>query len=146
MSASFDKEYLPGYTGHVPKKNELFGRSAGQINKIITQQDRVPLEEVDVITTKPQYNKNDYLINPPAADDATDELKYGNASQRGAGWIGGPTNNLKAQHVPGYSGYIPAVASENLFGKSFAKTSGAAINKEYVKGHNPPPQEVFKTE
>lgn len=25
----YAKEYLPGYTGHVPSKNERFGASAG---------------------------------------------------------------------------------------------------------------------
>jgi len=29
------REYLPGYTGHVPLKNDLFGKTAGHINKEI---------------------------------------------------------------------------------------------------------------
>lgn len=29
----FNKEYLPGYTGHVPTKNEMFGMTAGDINR-----------------------------------------------------------------------------------------------------------------
>ena len=29
----FKKEYLPGYTGFVPKKGDLFGMTAGEINK-----------------------------------------------------------------------------------------------------------------
>jgi len=32
----YKKEYLPGYTGHVPKKNEIYGLTAGDINKLIT--------------------------------------------------------------------------------------------------------------
>jgi hypothetical protein len=31
----FNKEYLPGYTGHVPSKNNLFGLTAGAINEAI---------------------------------------------------------------------------------------------------------------
>jgi hypothetical protein len=31
----FKKEYLPGYTGFVPEKNNLFGMTAGDINKKI---------------------------------------------------------------------------------------------------------------
>lgn len=45
-------------------------------------------------------------------------------SMKGENWIGGPTNNIKAQHIPGYAGYIPQKNSENLFGKSFARTTG----------------------
>lgn len=31
----FTKEYLPGYTGHVPSKNDMFGKTAGEINRDI---------------------------------------------------------------------------------------------------------------
>ena len=31
----FNKEYLPGYTGHVPTKNDHFGMTAGDINRDI---------------------------------------------------------------------------------------------------------------
>jgi hypothetical protein len=68
-----------------------------------------------------------------------------NVSRHGDNWAGGPTSNVKAQHVPGYAGFVPQVKSENLVGKSFANISGAAINGEFVKGHNPPVQERFKT-
>jgi len=73
------------------------------------------------------------------------EVQYGNVSRYGSNWIGGPTNNLKAQHVPGYSGYVPNVKSENLFGKSFARMTGNAINKEYNPGVALPEKERFRT-
>lgn len=28
----YKKEYLPGYTGHVPFKNDFFGATAGDVN------------------------------------------------------------------------------------------------------------------
>ena len=31
----YDKEYLQGSTGHVPKKNEIFGCTAGDIDRLI---------------------------------------------------------------------------------------------------------------
>lgn len=34
---SWAREYLPGYTGHVPLKNDLFGKTAGTINQEICQ-------------------------------------------------------------------------------------------------------------
>jgi hypothetical protein len=33
FTTAHKKEYLPGYTGHVPKKNEIYGLTAGEINK-----------------------------------------------------------------------------------------------------------------
>ena len=41
-----------------------------------------------------------------------------NVSRHGDNWAGGPTSNVKAQHVPGYAGFVPQVKSENLVGKS----------------------------
>ena len=38
VDIEYKKEYLPGYTGHVPKKNDIFGCTAGDINRIITGQ------------------------------------------------------------------------------------------------------------
>jgi hypothetical protein len=38
----FKKEYLPGYTGHVPKKMEVFGQTAGETNRIIINQSGKP--------------------------------------------------------------------------------------------------------
>jgi hypothetical protein len=37
------------------------------------------------------------------------------------------------------------VNSENLYGRSFAKVTGTAINKEFVKGNSLPPKDRFKT-
>lgn len=36
----YKKEYLPGYTGHVPKKMEVFACTAGETNRIIINQSR----------------------------------------------------------------------------------------------------------
>ena len=67
----------------------------------------------------------------PISDDASLALQYGNTSRNGNNWIGGPTNIEKAQHVPGYQGYVPSIKSENLYGKTFSKQTSIAINKEF---------------
>ena len=51
-----------------------------------------------------------------------------------------------AQHLPGYAGYIPQIQSENLFGKSFAKTTAKAINKEYQRGFSHNIKSTYLTE
>jgi len=48
--------------------------------------------------------------------------------------------------VPGYSGFIPQVASENLYGKSFAKTSAKAINSDFEIGCMQSAKEKYNTE
>ena len=123
----YSKNYLPGYTGHVPKKNEIFGCTAGEINNIVTKNGTLAKsteQNIDVVISKPYYDQNDYQVNPPIQDKTTEQLQFGNQSMKGENWIGGPNSNVKAQHIPGYAGYIPQVSSENLYGKSFAKTTG----------------------
>ena len=143
----YDKQYLPGYTGHVPKKNEIYGCTAGDINKLITKEQQKPSEhDIDVAVCKPHYDKNDYYVNTRAQDTETDKLQYGNTSRKGENWIGGPNQNIKCQHIPGYQGYIPQVRSENLYGKSFAKTTAKAINQEFEKGFDHSIKNRFTTE
>ena len=46
----YRKSYLPGYTGHVPKKNDIFGCTTGDINRIITGQISKPSNyDIDVV-------------------------------------------------------------------------------------------------
>ena len=143
---NYKKEYLPGYTGHAPKKNEVYGCTAGDINRIIMGAGNKPSNyDVDVAVGKPAYANRENYSNPPAVDGDGTAVTYGNNSKKGENWLGGPTQNLKAQHIPGYAGYVPQIKSENLFGKSFAKTTGSAINGEYNKGQQPPLNERFQT-
>ena len=42
--SDYKKEYLPGYTGHVPSRNERFGATAGQIKReILTDLGKHPI-------------------------------------------------------------------------------------------------------
>ena len=34
---NFNKEYMPGYTGHVPTKVDQFGMTAGDVNRTILE-------------------------------------------------------------------------------------------------------------
>jgi len=73
-----------------------------------------------------------------------------NQSGKGGNWIGGPTENVAAQHIPGYQGYVPSINAENLYGLSFSKATKASINKEFPRdpGVGKPPLGVnrFKTQ
>ena len=52
----YQKQYLPGYTGHVPKKNEIFGCSEGDINKILSGTIHKPSNyDVDLASGQPRF-------------------------------------------------------------------------------------------
>jgi hypothetical protein len=142
----YNKQYLPGYTGFVPRKNDVYGCTAGDINRIITETGYKPSNyDVDVTQGKPQFAQRELYSNPPTQDDENKTLQYGNTSKHGENWLGGPTQNIKAQHIPGYAGYIPKIKSENLYGKSFAKETGISINHEHVSGFVPPLDDKYQT-
>lgn len=84
------------------------------------------------------HAKRTLYSKQPAQDEFGQQIQYGNHSKKGDNWIGGPTQNLKAQYMPGYQGFVPSIKAENLFGKSFAKGTGAAVNKEFNSGFNHP--------
>ena len=84
----FKKEYLPGYTGHVPNKNELFGMTAGDINKKIVDgggsaQRFYPKGSTHAIKFYRTYNTPTNKINKDI---------FGNWSKHSINWIGGPTH------------------------------------------------------
>jgi len=73
----YEKNYLPGYTGHVPNKNYIYGCTAGDINNLITNdglktKNKPATHNIDVYVSKPMYDKNDYHVNPPAKDEYND--------------------------------------------------------------------------
>jgi hypothetical protein len=45
---------------------------------------------------------------------------FGNHSKQAMTWIGGPFNEVRHQHIPGYRGHIKGLIAENIHGNSFA--------------------------
>ena len=81
------REYLPGYTGHVPTKNDFCGKTAGSINREINlaggRQERIDSMEL----TRHQSNR---VILPTSKDINKDV--FGNCSRHAKNWVSGPTH------------------------------------------------------
>lgn len=89
---NYRKEYLPGYTGFVPKKNDIYGCTAGDINRIIMGNGDKPSNyDVDVAVGKPSFATRVNYSAPPEKDVAGQEIVYSNNSKKGENWLGGPT-------------------------------------------------------
>lgn len=48
--------------------------------------------------------------------------------------------------VLGYGGHIPAAQSENMYGKTYGNITRDSANKNYVKGIEAPPEEMYKSQ
>ena len=57
-----------------------------------------------------------------------------NKYQTSKEWVGGPTHHLQKQHIPGYSGHVNGLISENLYGHPFAKLSSDCLNDRIQRG------------
>jgi len=116
----FNKEYLPGYTGHVPSKNNLFGLTAGSINQAIIETDGNAWDLAG-LTTSGALTSAIYSNKAPA--NKVNKEVFGNWSKYAKNWISGPTHEVAVQRVPGYTGHVKGLIAENLFAKSYAKTT-----------------------
>ena len=58
-------------------------------------------------------------------------------------WINGPNHEIRNQFVPGYTGHIKGLVSENIFASSFGNTTSKAIGKKHPVGYNLGPKERF---
>ena len=84
-----------------------------------------------------ESERSHYLTATMNPNEAYQQQKYklvGNQSRNAASWLGGPKHEIREQRIPGYSGFLPGINSENLFGKSFTKCSAMSINNKIEKG------------
>ena len=116
--SDFYKEYLPGYSGHIPSKNERYGATAGQIKREILNDRGVhPIK----LSTRNIVNDERARMYSSVYVPRIDKNKkiFGNNSRDGENWCCGPNHMIRKQQVPGYTGHIKGLVSENLFSKSY---------------------------
>jgi|TARA_B110000503_G_C6864694_1_gene296205 hypothetical protein len=84
------REYLPGYTGFVPTKNDFCGKTAGSINREICnaggRQENIESMEL----TRHQSNN---IVLPTSKDINADV--FGNSSRHSKNWVSGPTHEVR---------------------------------------------------
>lgn len=84
---------------------------------------------------RPQY-KNDDLKNQGGL---TRDNRY---------FIPGKSHTLKVTDLSkfvGYAGYVPKIKSENAFGESYGRTTGASVGNMISQGVDQTPEEKFQS-
>jgi hypothetical protein len=143
--SQYKKEYLPGYTGHVPSKNERFGSTAGQIKREILADDGIhPIVLQRFKSNRPDPSRLYGSQFTPQIDK--NKVVFGNMSRFAKNWVCGPNHEIRNQQVPGYTGHIKGLVSENLFSESYANSTSKAIGKKHPIGHNIDPKFRFKSQ
>ena len=123
------REYLPGYTGFVPTKNDLFGKTAGSINREICVAGG-KREELDRMELERHREQSSGL---PAKAEINSDV-FGNHSRRSKNWINGPTNEIRQQHIPGYTGHCRGFVNKDFMSKSYAKVTAELFARNHPMG------------
>ena len=128
------REYLPGYTGHVPLKNDLFGKTAGTINREINFSGGNETNMGRIALKQSMYGQ----VDLPACAKMNKDV-YGTTSKWSKNWIAGPTHMIRRQQVPGYTGHIRGMVGRDSMPKSYAKVTATLFSKEHpIKVDNTP--------
>jgi hypothetical protein len=140
------KDYLPGYTGFVAGKKDVYGCTTGETSRQLKHESYKYTNYTADNEAISGINRNKaYYSFKPAPVDQEMNTTLGNRSKEGATWIGGHTQMLKPQHIPGYKGHVPGIHSENLFSKTFGNSTSKIMAKEHTVGNNISNAERFTT-
>lgn len=126
----WNKEYLPGYTGFVPTKNGLFGKTQGAINRevIAAEGKEDKLLTNAMITSRYEGQKKGPLCH--GHHISSYKPIFGNRSRYESTWICGPTHGLRDQHVPHYQGEYQGKIDAGIIPKSYAKITAHMLNTD----------------
>lgn len=83
----YKKEYLPGYSGHVPRKNDLFGITAGDANRILITRQGADRFFASGGQRPTNWEKPNMRTMSQGANLRADALKYTNWSKNAINWI-----------------------------------------------------------
>ena len=120
------REYLPGYTGHVPLKNDLFGKTAGCINREICVAGGNEENMGRIALKQSMMGQVDLPNNAKINKDV-----FGNHSKYATNWISGPTHQVRRQQVPGYTGHVRGMVNRDSMSKSYARVTAALFAKKH---------------
>ena len=143
---------IPGYTGFVPFKSEFFGQTTCQSNRAAEQTYRVQASGnkfSSVGKTILEINSGDVVQRSTSVCNEKEfpqhKLMIGNKSKNSKTWINGPTHEIRNQCLPGYTGFIPGVKSENVFAQTYAHNTAQSFAYDIPRGAEGSPEERFKT-
>ena len=71
------------------------------------------------------------------SNETAERLKaFGKTSKNSVTWVNGPQHEIRNQCIPGYTGFISGVKSENVYAKSYANTTAKSFKDTITRGGN----------
>jgi len=69
----------------------------------------------------------------------------GNLSRYSRTWINGPQHNIREQRIPGYTGFIPGIRSENVFSQTYTKNTAKSMANRITRGADQSSDKKFQS-
>ena len=147
---SIYRDNFPGYSGHIPYKMEVIGKTVGASNDHIKK----------ILTTEPP---NEAILRPMAYEDYSlynhdyfnenfsrnynleEDKIYSNKSKEAETWVSGAKYQIYPQHIPGFKAHVPGIYSSNIHGMGYSKSTAVAIKGDYNKTADLKPEERYVT-
>lgn len=133
------REGFPGYSGYIPYKMSVFGKTVGATNDTIKQ--LLTTEPPKGIYLKPgnredfsQYDRDYYCDGFPRDYPLEEKKIFTNRSAMAKSWVSSDKFKIYPQHIPGVKCHVPGIYSSNIYGKNFPKSTGISIKGSYNKG------------
>ena len=70
---------------------------------------------------------------------------FGKRSKDSVTWVNGPKHEIRNQCIPGYTGFISGVKSENVYGKSYSNSTAKSFKNVITRGGNLHDQKRFQS-
>ena len=142
---------IPGYSGHIPQKLDIVGHTTGESNRQAGNNFRytVGARKGMADTGASIFNQAKLTQQMRSTSvDGTNEMPQkvamrGNMSKTSCTWMNGPTHEIRNQCVPGYTGFVSGINSENLFGKSYSHNTAKSFKGKIPRGINHAPNKRF---
>ena len=138
---------IPGYSGFIPFKQDLIGLTTGESNRkagedFVSNKTGIVKAGADILNSSKLGGMRSTMIDG-ANEGVQKATMIGNNSKQSTTWLNGPKHNIRNQCVPGYTGFISGVKSENLFSKSYADNTAKSFKEKITRGSDFSPDKRF---
>ena len=135
---------IPGYSGFIPYKQDLVGLTTGESNRNACEEyrnTRMGITGQNIMSVTMRSNSINGSI-----EKGQRNIMVGNKSKDSNTWLNGPKHNIRNQCIPGYTGFISGVKSENLFSRSYADNTAKSFKGgKITRGADFSPEKRFIT-
>ena len=140
---------IPGYSGHIPLKLDIVGQTTGETNRQAGDNFRYKVKPsmIDSGSSIMQQQKIATQMRSNSVDGSQEyperSTMRGNMSKTSVSWMNGPMHNIRNQCIPGYTGFVSGVNSENLYGKSYSSNTAKSFKGKILRGFDHEPAKRF---